>query len=240
MTFLDHFLVAVAGYVLAVVLLIAGQRLSRGDTRLKRRVGVGLRIASGVVTTITTTSWLLPAALSGGALGGVFMFVFLFVFVPFVIIYVTQLLGRLRKRRNGEPIWPAVLVGAVGLVCLLPGAKVVADGLVHLAELAQPAVLTVTGIRDPEWPRRGLHGIKGTYVLDGDTHQVDWSAWMSVSPLPHTGDTVPVTISRLWPTTVIESDFAAWMLVGFGGLGVLAGGLLLAMALREKKRATAS
>ncbi|HVW44737.1 MAG TPA: hypothetical protein VHC18_25660 [Amycolatopsis sp.] len=234
------FLVAVCGYVLAVILLVAGQRLSRGDRRLRRRTGVGLRIASGVVTTVTTTSWLLPAALSGGVVGGVFMFVFLFVFVPFVVIYVTRLLGRLRKRRGGEPIWPAVLIGAFALVFLLPSAKVVADGLIHLTGLAQPAELTVMGVfRAHSLTRGGLEGIKGTYVLDGVTHQVSWSAWTSPSPLPHTGEVIPVTISRLWPTMVIESDFAAWMVVAFGSVGVLAGSLLMAMALREKKRATA-
>lgn len=240
MNVLDHVLVAVAGYVLAVVLLVAGQRLSRGAGLPGRRTGVGLRIASGVVTTITTTSWLLPAALSRGVVGGVFLFVLLFVFVPFVVVYVARLLGRLRKRRGGEPIWPAVLVGAFGLGCLLPGVKVLADGLVQLAGLAQPAQFTVTGILGRgSKPWGGISGIKGTYVLDGVTHQVGSTAWMSLGPRPRTGDTIPVTISRLWPTTVIESDSAAWVLVAFGGFGILAGSLLMAFAIRQKKPASA-
>lgn len=237
MSVLSHVLVAVGGYVLAVVLQAAGRRLSRRETRLQRRAGIGLRIAAGVVTTITTTSWLLPAALSGGVVGGVFLFVFLFVFVPFVVIYVGQLLGRLRARRCGEPIWPAVLFGAFALVCLVPGVKAVADALMHLTGLAQRVDLTVTSVFDRGWPRRGLDGVEGTYVLDGVTHHLDWSTWLSLSPLPHTGDTIPVTISRLWPTVMVENDSAAWGLVVPGAAGVLAGAFLMAMAIREKKAA---
>ncbi|NKQ56380.1 hypothetical protein HFP15_26225 [Amycolatopsis sp. K13G38] len=237
MSVLDHFLVAVVGYVLAAVLQTAGIQLSHGETRPRRRTGVGLRIAAGVVTTVVTTSWLLPASLSGGVIGGVFMFVFLFMFVPFVVIYVGQLLGRMRQRRGAAPIWPAVLIGAFALVCLVPGTKVAADGLMHLTGLAQPVELHVTKVVDRNvrpGKRAFLDDVSGDYVLDGRGEHVQDSVWLSWHQLPKEGATIPVTISRLWPSMMIEDDAAAWWLAGLGGFGIAAGGVLMAWAVREK------
>jgi len=237
MSVLDHFLVAVIGYVLAIVLLSAGIRLARAETLPRRRIGVALRVAAGVVTTVVTTSWLLPASLSGGLVGGIFMFVFLFVFVPFVVIYTGQVLGRMRRRRGQGPIWTAVLVGAFAVVCLVPGAKVAADGLIHLTGLAQPVELHVTDV--DRFIRTGNHvhftSVDGDYVLDGKSVHVDDSIWLSVHPQPAEGATIAVTISRLWPTIMIEDDSAAWWLVGAGGFGIVVGGVLMAFAMREKR-----
>ncbi|GHF87597.1 hypothetical protein GCM10017566_71790 [Amycolatopsis bartoniae] len=200
---------------------------------------MGPRIAAGVVATVTTTSWLLPAALSGGVVGGVFFFVFLFVFVPFVVIFVAQRLGEPRRRRgkNG-PLWPAVLLGAFGLVCLLPGAVFAAEGLMHLTGLAQPVELRITDVNHGRHGRKGsVDNVDGDYVLGGTTHHLDGSMWLSWAPLPEVGDSVPVTISRLWPTVMIEDDSAAWVITGGGAFGLVAGGVLMAFALREKKQA---
>ncbi|GAA5153429.1 MULTISPECIES: hypothetical protein [Amycolatopsis] len=241
MSVLEHFVVAVCGYVLAAVLQAAGMRLYRTGSRGRRRFGVALRISAGLVSTVTTTSWLLPAALSGGLAGGVFMFVFLFVFLPFVVCFVGLRLGKLRERRGKtEPVWHVVLIGAFALACLLPGTVATADGLMHLTGLAQPVELKVTEVIDRDarpGDRRGFTDtIDGDYVLDGKVEHLEDSAWMSLTPLPKEGDTIRVTLSRLWPTVMIETTSAAWVIVGFGAFGLAAGGALMAFALRERKR----
>lgn len=205
MSALEQLVVAVCGYLPALILQLTGRWLHRMETRAWRRAGVGLRIAAGVLTAVTTTSRLLR-----------------------------------ERRGKTEPVWSVLLIGAFAVACLLPGAVSTADGLMRLTGLARPARLHVTAVTDRHPSPGRRHGVSdridGEYVLGGAAHRIENSARLSFSPLPKAGDTIPGTISRLWPAMMLESGSTAGVVTGFGATGLLAGAVLMTFTVREKKQ----
>lgn len=220
MTAVDYLLVAAGGYVLALVLQGAGRALRDPAHRARRIAGGCLRVLAFATAAGTTIAWLLPLALLGGVLGGVFTFVLLFIAIPFIVIYTGQRVGEFRKRRGGKPVWHLLVLGAGGVVFLVPGVLLIAHGLLHTVGLTHEVEVRVTASHEgATWRGLGFRTstFDGGYVLDGQTVRVTDSTWLSLDPLPSSGDVLPASVSPVWPHPVIEDGTAAGLLA-VGGL----------------------
>lgn len=84
----------------------------------------------------------------------------------------------------------------------------------------------------------GSSTVQGDYLLDGAMHHADfWSVgW---GPMPAEGESIRVGVSPVWPTQIIESTQAAWIMIAFGvGIPLLIGGILLgSVTFAERRKA---
>ncbi|QFU94012.1 hypothetical protein [Amycolatopsis sp. YIM 10] len=229
MTFKDYLpAFVVAGYALAGLL---GWLRGRIGFRGQKPVTVAI----WMLVVATSLFWLV----AGAGLTGTITVLAIFVVLPFAVIFVSQVLGRARRRRAGDenlaPIWPAVLLAIGALAFCIPAANLILNGLCSLVGLDHNVDLLVTATEDTSAFEDGApRTVSGEYLLDGTRVFVDRSWWFAFGPLPAEGDTIAVSVAPMWPYSMYESTWSTVLMTLFGVALLIPGVPLALLALRER------
>ncbi|MGA6163576.1 hypothetical protein [Amycolatopsis magusensis] len=230
MTFKDYLpAFVVAGYALAGILGWLRGKLSSGRKPLA--------VAISVLVVATSLFWLI----AGAGLTGTITILVLFLVVPFAVIFVSQVLGRARRRKAGDenlpPIWPAVVLAIGALAFCLPAVNLITNGLCGLVGLDHNVGLLITGTEDASTFRDGSPRlVSGEYLFEGTRIFVDHSWWFAFGPLPAEGDTIEVSVAPMWPYPIYENTWSAVVMTGLGATLLVPGVPLALLALKERRR----